>query len=139
MQTKKANETFFNIFLKNLCIFKSEYIHSNSILRHFLYNWDKTNYLSLFLILQENAYFKAWKIFFRHYTSCIICWIYFQSRQLQAYYKRGLSVVWGRHVLTGNRYLLTCGSSRSNLFFKIDTPKNETKSLKNTLKEVSFQ
>ena len=34
------NETFFNIFLKNLCIFKCEYIHSNSILRHFFYNWD---------------------------------------------------------------------------------------------------
>ena len=61
----------------------------------------------------------------------------FQSRHLQTYYKRGLTIVW--HVPTGNRYVLKCGSSHSDLFLKIDIPKKETKSLKNTLKGVSFQ
>ena len=32
------NKAFFNVFLKNLCIFKSEYIHDNTTLRRFLYN-----------------------------------------------------------------------------------------------------
>ena len=63
----------------------------------------------------------------------------FQSRHLQTYYKRGLSIVWGRHVPTGNRYVLKCGRSHSDLFLKIDIPKKETKSLKNTLKGVNFQ
>ena len=63
----------------------------------------------------------------------------FQSRHLQTYYKRGLSIVWGRHVPTGSRYVLKCGRSHSDLFLKIDIPKKETKSLKNTLKGVSFQ
>ena len=63
----------------------------------------------------------------------------FQSRHLQTYYKRGLSIVSGRHVPTGNRYVLKCGRSHSDLFLKIDIPKKETKSLKNTLKGVSFQ
>ena len=63
----------------------------------------------------------------------------FQSQHLQAYYKHSLIVVWRRHVPTGNRYVVRCGRSHSNLFLKIDTPKKETKSSKNTLKEVSFQ
>ena len=63
----------------------------------------------------------------------------FQSRHLLAYYKRGLSLVWRRHVLTGNRYVVRCGRSHSDWFLKIDAPKKERKSLKNTLKGVSFQ
>ena len=47
----------------------------------------------------------------------------FQSQHLQAYYKRGLSVVWRRHVPTGNRYVVRCGRSHCDLFLKIDTPK----------------
>ena len=62
----------------------------------------------------------------------------FQSRRLQAYYKRGVIVAWRRHVPTGNRYVVRCGRSHSDVFLKIDIPKKETKSLKNTLKEVSF-
>ena len=62
-----------------------------------------------------------------------------QSQHLQAYYKRGLIVVWRRHVPTGNRYIVRCGRSHSDLFLKTDTSKKETKSFKNTLKEVSFQ
>ena len=62
----------------------------------------------------------------------------FQSRHLQAYYKRGVIVAWRRHVPTGNRYVVRCGRSHSDVFLKIDIPKKETKSLKNTLKEVSF-
>ena len=58
----------------------------------------------------------------------------FQLRQLQTYYERGLSIVWRRHVPTGNRYVLKCGRSHSGLLLKIDIPKKETKSLKNTLK-----
>ena len=63
----------------------------------------------------------------------------FQSRHLQTYYERGLSIVGGRHVPTGSRYVLKCGRSHSDLFLKIDIPQKETKSLKNTLKGVSFQ
>ena len=63
----------------------------------------------------------------------------FQSQHLQAYYKRDLIVVWKRQVPTGNRYVVRCGRSHSDLFLKIDTPKKEIKSFKNTLKEVSFQ
>ena len=57
----------------------------------------------------------------------------FRPRHLQAYYKRGLRVVWRKHVPTGNRYVVRCGRSHSDLFRKIDTP-TETKSLKNSLK-----
>ena len=32
----------------------------------------------------------------------------FQSRLLQTYYKRDLSVVWKRRVATGNRQVLNC-------------------------------
>ena len=32
----------------------------------------------------------------------------FQSQHLQAYYQRGLSVVWGRHVPTGNSDVVRC-------------------------------
>ena len=61
-----------------------------------------------------------------------------QSRHLQAYYEGGLRIFWKRHVATGNRYVLKCGRSNADLFLEIDTPKKETKSLKNTLKRVSF-
>ena len=37
----------------------------------------------------------------------------FQPRHLQAYYKRGLRVVWRKHVPTGNRYVVRCGRSHS--------------------------
>ena len=63
----------------------------------------------------------------------------FQSRHLQTYYRRGLSIVRRRNVPPGNRYVLKCGRSHSNLFLKIDIPKKEPKSLKNILKGVSFQ
>ena len=63
----------------------------------------------------------------------------FQSQHLQAYYKRDLIVVWRRQVPTGNRYVVRCGRSHSDLLLKIDTPEKETKSFKNTLKEVRFQ
>ena len=55
----------------------------------------------------------------------------FQLRQLQVYYKLGLSFVWRKHVPTGNRYIVRCGRSHSDLFIKIDTHKKEAKSLKN--------
>ena len=42
----------------------------------------------------------------------------FHSRHLQAYYKHGLSVVLKRHVPNGNRYVVRCGMSHSNLFLK---------------------
>ena len=63
----------------------------------------------------------------------------FQLRHSQAYYERGLSFVWKRHVPAGNRYVVRCGGSHSDLFHKKSTHKKETKSLKNTLKGVSFQ
>ena len=62
----------------------------------------------------------------------------FQSWHLQAYYQRGFSIVWRRDVPTGNRYVLKCGSSNSDLFLKIETPKKETKSLKILSKELVF-
>ena len=124
----KANETFFNISLKNLCIFKSEYIHSISIQGNFLYNWNtKTHILS------------PKKFSFAFLSHLLFVGYIFQLRHLQAYDKRGLSFVWKRHVPTGNRYVVRCGWSHSDLFLKIDTRKKETKPLKNTLKGVSFQ
>ena len=77
--------------------------------------------------------------FFAFISHILFVGYIFPSRHLQAYFKRGLSVVWRRHVPTGNRYVARCGRSHSDWFFKIDAPKKETKSLKNTLKRVSFQ
>ena len=122
------NETFFNIFLKNLCIFKSEYIRSNSILRHILYNWVKKLH-----ILSPK------KCSFAFMSHLLFVGYIFQLRHLQACYKRGLSFVWKRHVPTGNRYVVRCGRSHSDSFLKKGTDKKETKFLKNTLKGVTFQ
>ena len=50
----------------------------------------------------------------------------FQLRHLQALYKHDLIVVWRRYVLTGNRFVVRCGRSHSDLFLEIDTVKKET-------------
>ena len=43
-------------FLKDLCIFRLGYNHSNNILMHLFYNWNKINYLLLH-ILRSKQFF----------------------------------------------------------------------------------
>ena len=62
----------------------------------------------------------------------------FQLWHLQAYYKRGLIVVWRRRVPTGSRYVLGCVRSHSDLFLKIDTNKKRQNSWEILWKESVF-
>ena len=105
------------------------YIDINSLTRATLISpsWEGRN-TCLWIYCKKMYILRPEKFFFHLYVSVVVCWINFQSRHLQAYYKCGISVVWrGMFPLA------------IDLFLKIDTPKKETKSLKNNLKRACFQ
>ena len=67
-------------------------------------SWEGRN-TCLWIYCKKMYILRPEKFFFHLYVSVVVCWINFQSRHLQAYYKCGISVLWRRHVPTGNRFV----------------------------------